>query len=34
VSVTVIVETRDPVENAVPWTKVGALDWATTVRGS
>src|SRR5437016_4890074 len=33
-SVTVTVETRDPVENAVPWTKVGALDWATTVRGS
>src|SRR5438067_8324697 len=33
VSVTVIVETRDPVENAVPWTKVGVFDWATAGRG-
>src|SRR5436305_13954666 len=33
VSVAVIVETRDPVENAVPWTKVGVFDWATAGRG-
>src|SRR3989442_5956944 len=34
VSVTVIVETRDPVENAAPWTKAPAVDWATAGRGS
>src|SRR5216683_5704962 len=32
-SVTVIVEKR-AVENAVPWTKVGVVDWPTTARGS
>src|SRR5438046_506106 len=34
VSVTVAVETLDPVENAAPWTKVGVVDWAAAVRGS
>src|SRR5438445_4906571 len=34
VSVTVSAGTRDPVENAVPWTKVGVVDWASAVRGS
>src|SRR5213595_339901 len=34
VSGTVSVETRDPVENAAPWTKVGVVDWATAQRGS
>src|SRR5438046_441586 len=29
----VAVETRDPVENALPWTMVGMVDWATEVRG-
>src|SRR5438128_5436275 len=33
VSVTVTDETRDPLENAAPWTKVG-VDWATAGRGS
>src|SRR5881628_2735950 len=33
VSVTVAVETLDPVENAAPWTKVGVVDWAAAVRG-
>src|SRR5438876_1811731 len=27
VSVTVVVRTRDPVENAEPWTKVGVVAW-------
>src|SRR5882724_12906620 len=31
VSVTVTDETRDPVANAAPWTKVG-VDWATVAR--
>ena len=30
---TVAVETRDPLENAAPWTKVGVVDWAAAVRG-
>src|SRR5436190_18403177 len=34
VSGTVSAGTRDPVENAAPWTKVGVVDWATAVRGS
>src|SRR2546425_13356611 len=33
-SVTVTVGTRDPVENAAPWTQVGALERATAVHGS
>src|SRR5947208_14396095 len=32
-SVTVTVGTRDPVENAAPWTQVGAVERATAVRG-
>src|SRR5438128_5819060 len=32
VSVTVSAETRDPVENAAPWTKVGVVDWAPAGR--
>src|SRR5439155_8932788 len=32
-SVTVMVERR-AVENAVPWTKVGVVDWATAGRGN
>src|SRR5437899_4241516 len=34
VSVTVTVETRDPVDNAAPWTQVGVVEPATAVRGS
>src|SRR5213593_1105907 len=34
VSVTVVDETRDPVENAAPWTKVGVIDWAPAVTES
>src|SRR5207249_534259 len=34
VSGTVSAGTRDPVENAVPWTKVGVVDWASAERGS
>src|SRR5204862_7521790 len=33
-SVTVTVGTRDPVENAAPWTQVGAVERATAVQGS
>ena len=33
VSVTATAETRDPLENAVPWPKVGVVDWATAGRG-
>src|SRR5438876_2200826 len=32
VSVTVVVRTRSPVENAVPWTKVGLVAWPTAGR--
>src|SRR5438552_11704006 len=32
VSVTVVVRTRSPVENAVPWTKVGVVAWPTAGR--
>src|SRR5207247_9873485 len=34
VSGTVTVETRAPVPNAVPWTRVGVVDRATAARGS
>src|SRR2546421_12048101 len=33
-SVTVTVGTRDPVENAAPWTQVGAVERATAGHGS
>src|SRR5437899_12837247 len=34
VSVTVAAGTRDPIENAAPWTKVGVVDCAAAGRGT